>query len=76
MHANKTARKNATFYERAKLALDESRDIPVTLPLAGEERFQISRNDSIKQILFRMTRPVDVLDCHEDIAEAICCSGV
>ena len=42
MHTDKTSRKNATFDERAKLALHKCRHIAVMLALTGEERFEMS----------------------------------
>ena len=68
MHTDKTSRKNATFDERAKLALHKCRHIAVMLALTGEERFEMSGNDSTQRIFFGIARPVDVLDCHGDMA--------
>lgn len=69
MHTDKTSRQNATFDERAKLALDKCRDIAAMLALAGKERFEMSGDDSVQRIFFGIARPVDVLECHGDIAE-------
>ena len=49
--------------------LDERRHIAVVFALAGEERFEMSGNDSKQRILFRIARPVDVLGSHKDIPE-------
>ena len=51
-------RDSGKFHERAKLALDELRYIPVLLALAGQK--QMSGHNSVKRALFRIPRPIDV----------------
>jgi hypothetical protein len=69
MNPDKTSRKNAAIDKRAKLALDKRRHIPVPLALPCEKRFQVSGNDAIEWIFFRIARPVDLVKSHRDIAE-------
>ena len=49
--------------------LDKARHIPVLLALPHEKRFQVSGNDSIEWVLFRIAGPVDGGGGHAGIAE-------
>ena len=43
--------------------------VPIPFALSGEKRFQISGDDSIQRVFFRISRPVDGIDSNEGIAE-------
>jgi hypothetical protein len=61
--------KHPAFEELPKFALHKRGDLPVPSALSGEERLQISSNNSIERVLFRIAWPVGGTECHEDIGE-------
>jgi hypothetical protein len=68
MDTDEAPRKHST-YEGTKLALHELWDISITLALLRKEGFQVSGNDAVDRILFRIARPVDVFKSHRDVRE-------
>ena len=54
--------------ERTKFKFGKRRHMLVALALPGEERFQISGDNSIERTLFRIARPVYGVDGHGRIA--------
>jgi len=51
---------------------DKTGDIVIAFTLSGEKSFQMSGDDTIKWVFFRIARPVRDVDNHEGIAE---CNG-
>ena len=49
--------------------LDKAGNVPIPFTLSGQERFQMSGDDSIQRVFFRVSRPVDGMGGHEGIAE-------
>ena len=68
MDAKKTASQDPAFEELAKLGLDKTRDVAIAFTLTRKERFQMSGDDSIERIVFRIARPVHGVDSHEGVA--------
>jgi hypothetical protein len=65
MDTDETPRKHATIQEGTKFALHKLRDVSIMLVLLCQERVQISGNDAVERILFRIAGPVDV--SHRDV---------
>jgi hypothetical protein len=68
MQRNAHSRKDSTIQEGTELTFEEFRHILVALALPGKS-FQMFGNDTIEGMLFRTTRPVDVLGSREGISD-------
>ena len=69
MHTKETMRQNAAFQGRAEFTLDKAGHVPVPFALSGQESLQVSGDDSIQRVFFRISGPVDGIDGHEGIDE-------
>jgi len=59
--------KHPALQELPKFALHKRRDLPVPLALSGEERLQMSGDNSIERVLFRIAGPIGDVESHEGI---------
>ena len=65
MNPKEAVRENTTIEERAQLAFYKPWNLLVPLLLPGQEGFQLSRDDLVKEACLRIARPVAGLDRHD-----------
>ena len=75
MDANETSRQNSAVQERTEFELDKTWHVSVALALAGEKRFQTSRDRLVQRIPFGIARPIIAVEGHNAIAAAQLCTN-